>query len=202
MKKDCTRFPTLTFIKSASNQNSYPPCLLPEIALAGRSNSGKSSFLNALSNHKIAKVSAPTPGKTQLLNFFELDKKYYLVDMPGYGYAKRPQKEVVFWKKMIEAYLSQRESLAGLILVMDIRRSWAIEEVQLLDWLDEGRLSRKNIIVILNKSDKVSKCFQKKQIQKIQSESGVDDVFIISCRKKTGVFDLQKHIFKKFNALL
>ena len=200
-KKNYAKFPTITFIKSASNQNSYPHFLLPEIALAGRSNSGKSSFLNALSNHKIAKVSA-TPGKTQLLNFFELDKKFYLVDMPGYGYAKRPRKEVFSWKKMIEAYLSQRESLVGLILVMDIRRNWAIEEGQLLDWLGKGKLSRKNIIVILNKSDKVNKCFQKKQIQKIQSESGVDDVFIISCRKKTGIFDLQKHIFKKFNTLL
>ena len=197
-KTNRIKFPKITFVKSASKKNSYPQPLLPEIALAGRSNSGKSSFLNALSNHKIAKVSA-TPGKTQLLNFFELDKKYYLVDMPGYGYAKRSKKELLSWKKMIESYLSHRESLAGLILIMDIRRNWAVEEKELLDWLDSARLSRKNIIIVLNKSDKVSKHIQKQQIKTIQVDSGVDDVFVISCRKKTGLFDLQKHIFEKFN---
>ena len=192
------KIPKVIFIKSASNQNSYPHPLLPEIALVGRSNSGKSSFLNALSHQKVAKVSA-TPGKTQLLNFFELDKKYYLVDMPGYGYAKRSRKEILAWKNMIESYLSQRESLVGLILVMDIRRKWAIEEDQLLDWLDKRRLSRKNIIIVLNKSDKLSKSPQKTQVQKIQSDSGVDDVFAISCRKKFGLVDLQRHLFKKFH---
>ena len=192
------RFPKITFIKSASNPNSYPDLRLPEVALVGRSNSGKSSLLNALSNHKIAKVSA-TPGKTQLLNFFELDKKYYLVDMPGYGYAKRSRKEVFSWKEMIETYLSERQSLVGLVLVMDIRRSWAIEESQLLDWLGKGKLSRKNIIIVLNKSDKFSNNLRKKQVQEIQLNSGVDDVFVISCRKKEGLFDLQKYIFKKFN---
>ena len=197
-KANHTRFPKVIFIKSASNQNSYPNLLLPEIALMGRSNSGKSSFLNALSNRKIAKVSA-TPGKTQLLNFFELDKKYYLVDMPGYGYAKRSRKEVLAWKNMIEVYLTRRQSLVGLILVMDIRRNWAIEEDQLLDWLDKERLSRKNIMIVLNKSDKLSRYLQKAQVHKIQSDSGVDDVFVISCTKKLGIIDLQKYIFKKFN---
>ncbi len=195
-KANYVKFPKITFIKSASNQNSYPDLLLPEIALMGRSNSGKSSFLNALSNCKIAKVSA-TPGKTQLLNFFEVGKKYYLVDMPGYGYAKRPRKEIFSWKDMIETYLSQRESLVGLILVMDIRRKWAIEESQLLDWLDKGRLERKNIIIILNKADKLSKYLQKKQVKEIQSNSGVDDVFAISCKKKVGIIDLQKRIFNQ-----
>ena len=160
-KSNHIKFPKINFIKSASNSTSYPPLLLPEIALIGRSNSGKSSLLNALSNQKIAKVSA-TPGKTQLLNFFELDKKYYLVDMPGYGYAKRSRKEVFAWKNMIEVYLSRRESLVGLILIMDIRRKWAIEESQLLDWLDKERLSRKNIVIVLNKSDKLNNNLQKK----------------------------------------
>ena len=197
-KANYVKFPKITFIKSASNRNSYPDLLLPEIALMGRSNSGKSSFLNALSNCKIAKVSA-TPGKTQLLNFFEVDQKYYLVDMPGYGYAKRPKKEISSWKNMIETYLSQRESLLGFILVMDIRRNWAIEERQLLDWLDKGRLSRENIIITLNKSDKLSKYLQQKQIKQIKSDSGVNDVFAMSCKKKIGISDLQKHIFKKFS---
>ena len=200
-KSNHARHSKMTFIKSASNQNSYPHSLLPEIALAGRSNSGKSSLLNALSNQKIAKVSA-TPGKTQLLNFFELDKKYYLVDMPGYGYAKRSKKEILVWKNMIETYLSQRQSLVGLILVMDIRRKWAIEESQLLDWLDKERLSRKNIIIVLNKSDKLSKNLQIKQAKEIQLNSRVENVFAISCKKKIGISDLQKYIFKTFNPKL
>ena len=196
----------MTFIKSASYPNTYPKPLLPEIALIGRSNSGKSSLLNTLSNQKIAKVSA-TPGKTQLLNFFELDKKYYWVDMPGYGYAKRSRKEILAWKNMIEIYFRKRQSLIGFVLVMDIRRNWTTEEGQLLDWLQADlsdqenfskRLKKENMIIVLNKCDKLNNHQQKEQSNKIKSDSGIDNVFTVSCKKKLGILNLQKHIYNKF----
>ena len=106
-----------------------------------------------------------------------------------------------FLEKNDRDLFKSRESLVGLILIMDIRRNWANEESQLLDWLDRGRLSRSNIMIVLNKSDKVSKHIQKKQIKEIQTDSNVNDVFVISCRKKAGLFDLQKYIFKKFRVI-
>ena len=185
------------FVKSATKPIDYPQSILPEIAFIGRSNSGKSSLFNALSGQKIAKVSA-TPGKTQLLNFFEYKTKYFLVDMPGYGYARRPQVQIRNWKNIVETYFKTRLSLKGLILVMDIRRDWTDDESQLLNWLENLPLKQKHIIVVLNKCDKLNNHQKKTRYQKIQKDSQIQDVFVVSCIKKTGIVDLQKHIYKKF----
>lgn len=182
------------FVKSASHPSDYPTDL-PDIALIGRSNAGKSSLLNALCHQKIAKVSA-TPGQTQLLNFFNVANTYHLVDLPGYGYAQRSQKDKQSWKKMIETYLKTRPSLIGLILVMDIRRAWSEDEAQLLDWIHQHTSPpAKNVMVVLNKSDKLKYLAQNLQKHKIQIESQINDVFIVSCKKNQGIQQLQKHIF-------
>jgi len=118
---------TIQFIKSAVLAKDYPNHNMAEVAIAGRSNAGKSSFINGLAKSKIAKVSS-TPGKTRLLNFFNMEDSYVLTDMPGYGFAARSGNELREWQQMIETYLTTRENLKGLILVMDIRRSWTNDE--------------------------------------------------------------------------
>ena len=118
------------FLKSAVNQEDYPPSDRPEVALVGRSNAGKSSLLNALAGSKIAKVSQE-PGKTRLLNFFDYGKQYRFVDMPGYGYASRSGSEILSWQEMITKYSDVRENLHGVVLIMDSARDWQEEESNL-----------------------------------------------------------------------
>src|SRR6478752_6525097 len=127
---------TIQFIKSAVLPKDYPIHKMAEVAIAGRSNAGKSSFINALTRNKVAKVSS-TPGKTTLLNFFNMEDSYVLVDMPGYGFAARSNDEISQWHQMIEAYLMSRENLVGLVVIMDIRRDWTADEELLKKFSDE-----------------------------------------------------------------
>lgn len=181
------------FIKSAVNPSDYPVADRPEIAMVGRSNAGKSSLLNNLLGRELARISQ-SPGKTKLLNFFNCGKYYRLVDLPGYGYSKSTQKEMEAWKIMIEAYLRQRENLKGVILVMDIRRDWGIEEEHLITWLSSQKIP---VLVALTKIDKLNstelnKCTQglKKQIQ-LQS-------FGCSNLDKKGIVELENFIFNNW----
>ena len=181
----------ITFIKSVAKPSvDDPKPIKPEVALVGRSNAGKSSLLNAFSRQKVARVSA-VPGHTQLLNFFDVGA-YYLVDLPGYGYAKRSRREQLTWKKMVERYFKVRTSLVGLILVMDIRRSWSVDEVQLVDWLDREGISSRQIVVVLNKCDKLSRQVQDRQRRQMQMDSQINDIFVVSCKKRQGIKELQK----------
>lgn len=119
----------IRFIKSAKQKTDWPSGVsCPEIALVGRSNAGKSSLLNCLAEQKeVAKVSR-SPGKTRLINFFDVDSKFRFVDLPGYGFAKRSGSEMLEWKEMIETYLTERELLKLIILVKDVRRPWSNDE--------------------------------------------------------------------------
>ena len=110
------------FVTSAVKPSHYPPAALPEIAFAGRSNVGKSSLINTLVNRKKLVKTSSTPGRTQLINFFDINSHMVFVDLPGYGYAKVPAFVKKTWGPMIETYLSTRETLAGIVLIMDIRR--------------------------------------------------------------------------------
>jgi len=140
------------FIKSATAPADYPQVGLPEIAVAGRSNVGKSSLINRLVNRKrIARVSN-TPGRTQLLNFFRVDD-FVLCDLPGYGYAKVPRAIRAAWGPMIETYLREREPLRALLLLVDIRRDPGEWEAQLVGWLSaHGRA----VVPVITKTDKLS----------------------------------------------
>ena len=138
----------------------FPETKFKEVAMAGRSNAGKSSLINIWANEKVAKVSQ-SPGKTRLLNFFNMGNSYIIVDMPGYGYASRGGEELKTWKKMIEGYLSQRPQLAGLVLVMDMARDWETDEETLAQYMMKNDLP---VIVGLTKSDKFSKADIKKSI--------------------------------------
>jgi GTP-binding protein len=180
------------FIKSAVDPKDYPPDKGVEVAIAGRSNAGKSSLINAMVTSRVAKVSA-TPGKTRLLNFFNMNNKYTLVDMPGYGFAKRPGAEREEWRLMVEDYMVTRRSLKGMILVMDIRRSWTEEEQILKDFTDRSGIP---MAVILTKSDKCTKSEIAKSLREVREDSTLDSVFVVSSLKRTGHAEFEEWMFQ------
>lgn len=164
-----------------------------EIAFAGRSNSGKSTTINALTNHRgLAKVSK-TPGRTQLFNCFEFKPNKRLVDLPGYGYAKVPLKMRKHWDKEIENYLMNRDSLVGVVIIMDIRHPMKLFDEQMITWAHSSGLHSH---VILNKADKLNNNDTKKSLMKVNkmiaelSESTTCQVF--SALRKTGTSELSK----------
>lgn len=186
--------PKVQFIKSAVLEKDFPKHDFLEVAIAGRSNAGKSSFINSLTSNKIAKVSS-TPGKTRLLNFFQLDESYVLVDMPGYGFAARSGSEMKDWHRMIETYLMTRPQLAGLLLVMDIRRDWT-EDEELLKEFSERRGFP--LLVVLTKADKLSYSQSLQATAKIKKASGLSAVFPASALKKTGQDNIEEYIFENW----
>lgn len=131
-----------------------PPDSLAEVAFAGRSNAGKSSAINALTNQKRLAFVSKTPGRTQHLNFFKTMEGRYLVDLPGYGYAKTPMIEQKRWQALVGSYLAGRPQLAGLVLIMDIRHPFTDLDLMLLDWF---HASGKPVHILLSKADKLSR---------------------------------------------
>jgi GTP-binding protein len=154
-----------TFLTSAPDLRRCPPADTAEVAFAGRSNAGKSSVLNQLTgNRRTAKVSK-TPGRTQLLNFFSVRQEGRLVDLPGYGYAKATLNAQQQWQKAVNHYLSYRDSLVGLVLVMDIRHPNQPFDKDLLSWAQESGLP---IHILLNKADKLGRYAQQKALSQLQ----------------------------------
>ena len=137
--------------------------LLPEIAFAGRSNVGKSSLINhLLGQKKMAKTSA-TPGKTQLLNFFIVDEQFLLVDLPGYGFAKAPPKEVDKWSQAIDAYVNERAMLRLILLLVDSRRDFSAQDKALATWAEAKQIP---VVLIFTKTDKLSSAEQANLVKK------------------------------------
>lgn len=184
----------IQFIKSAVLAKDYPIHKKAEVAIAGRSNAGKSSFINSLSKGKVAKVSS-TPGKTRLLNFFNMEDSYVLVDMPGYGFAARAGDEMEEWHRMIETYLMTRENLCGLLLVMDIRRSWTDDEELLKKFSEERGFP---LLVVLTKADKMSRSQMLQAVAKIKKTSGLSAVFPVSTLKKEGQDEVEEYVFENW----
>ncbi|TXH68090.1 MAG: YihA family ribosome biogenesis GTP-binding protein [Thiothrix sp.] len=143
-----------SFVQSATTPKTLPKESGLEIAFAGRSNSGKSSTINRVCSQKSLARTSKTPGRTQLINFFTLPEGQLLVDLPGYGYAKVPENLKIQWQKFIEAYLTTRGTLKGLILVMDIRHPMTVFDQGLLAWAAHRQLP---VHVLLNKADKLSR---------------------------------------------
>ena len=154
------------FLISAAKVDQCPPDEGLEVAFAGRSNAGKSSALNTLTHANLARTSK-TPGRTQLLNFFELDEQRRLVDLPGYGYAKVPIPLKLHWQQHLEAYLSSRESLAGLMLMMDIRHPLTEFDRMMLDW---SQASSMPMHILLTKADKLAFGAAKNALLKVRQE--------------------------------
>jgi len=142
------------FVLSAREPSHYPPATFPEIAFAGRSNVGKSSLVNALLNRKGLARTSNTPGRTQEINFFSVNNSLYFIDLPGYGYAKVPEKIRKNWAPMIETYLGGRRTLRLVVLILDVRRDPSEEDRQLIGWLQHYRHP---FLIVLTKSDKLSR---------------------------------------------
>lgn len=147
-------FSPAQFLKSAARLDQAPPDAGREAAFAGRSNAGKSSALNLITGHKGLARTSKTPGRTQLINFFGITPEARLVDLPGYGYAKVPQEVKAQWERHLTAYLERRESLVGLILLMDVRHPLTDFDRQMLGWCAQGQLP---VHALLTKSDKLKR---------------------------------------------
>ncbi|MEJ2100211.1 MAG: ribosome biogenesis GTP-binding protein YihA/YsxC, partial [Desulfobacterales bacterium] len=137
------------FVTSAAKPAQYPPAFLPEIAIAGRSKVGKSSLINTLVNRRRLVKTSSTPGRTQLINFFDINRQIVFVDLPGYGYARVPASIRKTWGPMIETYLRGRQTLKGVVIILDIRRIPGQEELNLLSWLNHYSIAG---ILVLTKT--------------------------------------------------
>lgn len=158
------------FVKSATRPAHYPEAELPEIAFAGRSNVGKSSLINVLVNRKALVRTSSTPGRTQLINFFNINEAFFLVDLPGYGFAQVPLAVKKEWGPMVRTYLSGRHRLKAVVLLFDIRRVPREEDLQLLDWLEEFAIPT---IPVLTKVDKIGRGQRARQIRPILDATGL-----------------------------
>ncbi len=173
------------FIKSAVKPAHYPSEGLPEVAFAGRSNVGKSSLINTLVNRKRLVKTSATPGRTQLLNFFSINDRMVFVDLPGYGYARVPERIQKTWGPMIETYLSTRKTLKGVVLILDIRRTPGPDEHDLMQWMGIHHIP---VLPVLTKADKLSKTAQKNRRQEIAAALSVnaDGLICFSAKSRQG----------------
>ncbi len=183
---------TAHYLKSAPTLRECPPDTGAEVAFAGRSNAGKSSAINTLTdNGKLARTSK-TPGRTQLLNFFALDGEHRLVDLPGYGFAKVPIAVKEAWQAHLEEYLSGRLSLRGLVLLMDIRHPLQPFDQLMLDW---GRRARMPVHVLLTKADKLKFGAARNALLQTQREIGAGaTVQLFSSLQRTGLDQLREQL--------
>ena len=163
---------------------------LPEIAFAGKSNVGKSSLINALMNRKsYARISA-TPGKTQTINFYNINEEMYLVDLPGYGYAKVSEKDKIEWGKLIERYLHGSKQLRAVFLLIDIRHDPSANDKMMYDWIVSNGY---HPVIVATKLDKIKRSQHAKQIKAVRTGLGLsaDDILIpVSSQTKQGIPEL------------
>lgn len=184
---------SVDFIKSATKPSQYPFPDKPEIAFAGRSNVGKSSLINAMVGRRsLVKVSS-TPGRTQLINFFEVNETLSLVDLPGYGFARVPASVKKHWGKMIESYLAERTSLVAVVVIMDIRRGVQDDDRQLFEALPHFGIQP---ILVFTKADKFKPNALMKQRRTIAKKNGMrpSDLMLVSSTKRTGLNELWSRI--------
>ncbi|MGR2681740.1 ribosome biogenesis GTP-binding protein YihA/YsxC [Chromobacterium haemolyticum] len=184
-------FQNARFYTTVNHMKDLPPTRA-EVAFVGRSNAGKSSAINTLANHgRLARVSK-TPGRTQHINFFELGNECFLVDLPGYGYAEVPEAVRAHWVELLGRYLQSRESLIGLLLIMDARHPLKELDRKMLEFF---RITRRPVHILLSKADKLSRQEQSKVLALVKSElKDYPDVSVqmFSSLKKSGVEDVER----------
>lgn len=188
------------FVTSAPDINHLPSDTGIEIAFAGRSNAGKSSALNILTNQKNLARTSKTPGRTQLINLFETAPDCRLVDLPGYGYAQVPEEVKRKWQKSLGEYLQKRESLKGLVILMDIRHPLKDLDQQMIDWAVQSNLP---VMLLLTKADKLASGAQKQQLNMVKEAilpfQGNITVTTFSSLKRTGLEQLKQKLDEWFS---
>lgn len=182
-----------SFMMSASRVDGVPEDVGKEIAFAGRSNAGKSSAINTLTNQKALARTSKTPGRTQLLNFFRIQEQQRFVDLPGFGYAKVPIAVKRQWHVMIERYLNERLSLAGIILVIDVRHPLTEFDQQMINWCQYTQLP---LHILLTKADKLNFGTAKNTLLKVQRQleeiSIPVSVQLFSALKRVGIDEIHQ----------
>lgn len=191
------QFPNVRFLLSVASAAQFPPDVGREVAFAGRSNAGKSSAINAILQRNGLARTSKTPGRTKLLNFFELEENQRIVDLPGYGYAQASPVERKQWTALIDA-LPARESLAGLFLIIDIRRGLKDEDEQLIEWATAAGWQ---VHALLTKADKLNQRERSSALKEAQSALP-DSVSaqIFSAQKGLGVEPAQKRLLEMLNS--
>ncbi len=188
-------FQKAVFHTTVANLRDLPRDALCEVAFAGRSNAGKSSAINTLAGRVRLAFVSKTPGRTQHLNYFTLAEGKYFVDLPGYGYAKAPEEIRSQWEGLIGPYLSKREQLAGLVVIMDCRRPFTDLDLRLIDWF---RPTGRPIHILLSKADKLSRQEQTKVLRSVKAEiatwgdAELYSVQLFSSLKKSGVEEAER----------
>ncbi len=184
-----SRFPQARFLLSVASVPQFPPDHGAEVAFAGRSNAGKSSAINALTGRNALARTSKLPGRTRLLNYFELAPNQRIVDLPGYGYAEVPPAERKLWVPLIDA-LRARESLAGLMLIIDARRGVREEDLELVAWADPAR---RPVHVLLTKVDKLKQAEKSAALKAARTALSTDTgVSLLSAHSGEGVDAAQK----------
>ncbi|MCF0110309.1 MAG: YihA family ribosome biogenesis GTP-binding protein [Erysipelotrichaceae bacterium] len=182
-------------LTSAFHKEQWPQTDLPEWIMVGRSNVGKSSLINAMCNRKNLAYVGKTPGKTRLLNFFEVNHELILVDAPGYGYAQRNLQTHIDFGKMMEDYFHERLQCKGMLLILDIRRIPNEDDLLMYDFAKHYHVP---VTVVLTKCDKLSRSDQNLQVKKICDTLGIsgDSCALVSSEKKTGVEEVWNRMMR------
>ncbi|MDH4121644.1 MAG: ribosome biogenesis GTP-binding protein YihA/YsxC [Deltaproteobacteria bacterium] len=156
---------TARFLTGAVGTGGFPPPLLPEVAFSGKSNVGKSSLLNKMLNRKNLVKTSSTPGKTKEINFFLINETFRMVDLPGYGFSRVSKAQQGAWKHLMEAYLTQRPNLKGVVLIVDVRHPASPLDLSMKEWLEATGLPH---VLVANKTDKLSRSQRKPQLEELK----------------------------------
>ena len=193
-------FQKAELVVSAPDKKSWPDTTLPEIVLAGRSNVGKSSFINTMCNRKKLAYVGNTPGKTRLLNFFNLDDRYMFVDVPGYGYANISKKQLLLFGQMMEDYFAERSQKKGLVILVDSRHKPTEDDHTMLEF---ARYYEIPVALVATKIDKLPTTKQKNQLRMIRKELELHDdepLFPFSAEKKIGMDAIWDYLIPIFES--
>jgi len=183
------------FVISAVGSKQFPKDDKPHIAIAGRSNVGKSSLINALLHRKNLVKTSATPGKTQLINFFIINKQFYFVDLPGYGYARVPRAVTDAWAPMIEGYIKDALALRAVVVLLDARRQPDVRDVRLVEWLRQYNIPA---IYAMTKTDKLNRQEAQQARQTIKAQLSIEDAPILTSAKDgQGIKELWGEIRKR-----
>ncbi len=179
------------FIGSFSDVRKIPSDSRPQIAFGGRSNVGKSTLLNSLVGQKKLARTSKTPGRTQALNFFLINDRYYFVDLPGYGFAKAPENVRLAWGKVVDKYLNTVDNLCGFVFLLDCRRDPKEEDLMLLEWLEDRKLT---YIMVLTKADKIGRGALAKKMSDMKQAFKSADMVPFSAQTGIGIAEILKWV--------